>query len=106
DFENGSVYRAHPSQTPVSFEERSFDLLLSAGALLEYSEDLPRALEKFACLLRPGGSALFIGIRSNLIGRIQSKLWHFRLRKTQESLAAARPLFSKVRPVRIPLRFF
>lgn len=83
-----------------------FDLIVSTGALSEYS-GLEEVLPQLRALLQKDSVLLVLGIIKSPIGWLQSKMWHFKLIGRDGFMKACEQAgFSQVEKVNVPFKFF
>jgi ubiquinone/menaquinone biosynthesis C-methylase UbiE len=75
--ENLSDIKEYTSGIRSTFEDNSFDLVMSSG-MLEYVCYPEKAIKEMVRVLKPQGQLVLSFVNDNLLGRVISKIWKFR----------------------------
>lgn len=106
DFNDESTIRSFPGRRKVRLQHGAYDLVISTGAVSEYG-DLKRVVPLMHRLIRPGGLLIVVGVKDNLVNKLSSHFWKFKLmseRRLIRGLGGAG--FSEIRAISIPTILF
>lgn len=106
DFSDVSSFRSFPSEKPITIHEMSVDLVVSAGALSEYS-NVEQTLPWVFSILKPGGILVNVGVDNTLLGKATAKLWKFHPLGARSFMESCKKTgLTAVTRVRVPRNIF
>jgi len=84
DFNRNNGFRTYPEDIPVILPSMSFDIVISAGAVLEYGI-LEKAFSLIYRLLKTDGMAVIIGTKKNIFTDMLGNIyWKYKLPRSRD----------------------
>ncbi len=101
DFNCGKMFHKFDNGKRIKLDEKSFDLVVSTGAVSEYGKK-EAVIPLIYCLLHDKGIFVNIGIRKNIMSAMTGKVWRYKPMGRKELIdACEKNGFSDIEEVKL-----